>query len=228
VPSVYYYKARMYSPTLGRFLQTDPVGYDGGINLYAYVGNDPVNGTDPTGQYQCQPGKDCNAARTGIREIRAARNFYRSAPVGSRLARSESGARALDKVLGSLGREGDGGITIRDANLPGRERGNYDERTNTITLDTVQIRALGYRIGETLGHEVQHYHQRFENLGELAGEVRPMFMQYIIGVAPGGSIHGQTANDYVRNRLPAYCRVGGTFCTEAVNEVMNVEGRKPF
>jgi len=46
---IYHYKARAYDPYLGRFLQTDPIGYAAGMNMYAYVGGDPVNRSDPTG-----------------------------------------------------------------------------------------------------------------------------------------------------------------------------------
>lgn len=46
---LYYYRARYYSASLGRFLQTDPVGYTDNLNWYAYVGNDPTDRTDPTG-----------------------------------------------------------------------------------------------------------------------------------------------------------------------------------
>ena len=46
---LYYYRARYYDPSTGRFLNEDPTGFKGGINLYGCVGNDPINKTDPDG-----------------------------------------------------------------------------------------------------------------------------------------------------------------------------------
>jgi RHS repeat-associated protein len=47
---IYDYRARMYQPELGRFLQPDPQEFDAGdYNLYRYCHNDPVNKSDPTG-----------------------------------------------------------------------------------------------------------------------------------------------------------------------------------
>ena len=46
---LYYYRARYYDPSSGRFLSEDPTGFDSGQNFYSYVFNRPINWADPAG-----------------------------------------------------------------------------------------------------------------------------------------------------------------------------------
>lgn len=46
---LYNYRARLYDPSIGRFITEDPKGFAAGVNFYAYVGNNPINANDPYG-----------------------------------------------------------------------------------------------------------------------------------------------------------------------------------
>jgi RHS repeat-associated protein len=50
--SLYFYRARYYDPKAGRFISKDPIGFGGGINVFAYVLNNPINKVDPLGLYE--------------------------------------------------------------------------------------------------------------------------------------------------------------------------------
>ncbi len=65
---LYYYRARYYDPSIGRFITPDPIGFLGGdTNFYRYVGNDPVNFTDPSGL--TETGYPQNPSQTSLSSI---------------------------------------------------------------------------------------------------------------------------------------------------------------
>lgn len=86
---LHHYKARAYSPTLGRFLQTDPIGYKDGINWYDYVDGDPVNRNDPAGK---------ESGSIGLRST-----LQLSAGDKSRPEELDSPVRAFARYLGGSG-----------------------------------------------------------------------------------------------------------------------------
>lgn len=58
-----YYRTRWYDPQVGRFISEDPINFRGGVNWYAYVGNNPVLFRDPSGL--CPEKKKCRQDKTG-------------------------------------------------------------------------------------------------------------------------------------------------------------------
>lgn len=56
IAGLYFMRARYYDPQMGRFLSPDPLGIDGGINLYGFAESDPTNNADPLG-LQCVSGQ---------------------------------------------------------------------------------------------------------------------------------------------------------------------------
>ena len=64
--SLYYYRARYYDPSAGRFLSEDPLGFKADADFYRYVGNSSANLTDPTGLYALQGFSPTQAAEMTI------------------------------------------------------------------------------------------------------------------------------------------------------------------
>ena len=95
-----YMQARYYDPAIGRFLSQDPMGFaQGGVgyfNRYAYVGNDPLNMTDPTGEFGHILGAGALAGAVGF-VTNAAVQQLTTGEVNWRDAAAAGGGAALER-----------------------------------------------------------------------------------------------------------------------------------
>ncbi|HHT9137502.1 MAG TPA: RHS repeat-associated core domain-containing protein [Candidatus Wunengus sp. YC60] len=72
-----YMRARYYSPDVGRFITKDPIGFAGGVNLYEYVGNNPIVLIDPKGLFRFD-----QALRGLSQMLHGGASFYVAAQIG--------------------------------------------------------------------------------------------------------------------------------------------------
>ncbi|MFH1653466.1 MAG: RHS repeat-associated core domain-containing protein [Pseudomonadota bacterium] len=70
-----YMRNRWYSPELGRFITTDPIGINGGVNLYKYVNNNPATHADPWGLFNPSSWSKASQSSVGTWLKRGAKNI---------------------------------------------------------------------------------------------------------------------------------------------------------
>lgn len=168
VSGLYYYGARYYAPWLQRWVSADPAGDVDGLNLYAFVGNDPIGHVDVNGESKWPTLDDMNA---GVDRIIASQNksFAKNA---QRLAEKRMARQMNDQMMQHIEILG---ITQRRASDAAKQLDRMGSgsdialATTRRTLVLVASKALSYGVGLTIGVGAQALGAAAPGVGNVIG-----------------------------------------------------------
>ena len=158
---LYYYKARHYKPSIGRFLQPDPIGYAAGMNMYGYVHNDPVNRIDSNGTEESFIQKlDRNAGYIVDGFVNDSR-IHGIIDAGGSIAGFNHSDLTRGVMAGGLigaAKSGAGDVSTHRENTSAKFRGDGLESSHSVSQN--QSKELGINPKDTATMKVDpHYHQ---------------------------------------------------------------------
>jgi len=110
---LYYFRARWYNPETGRWLSKDPIGIAGGLNLYAFCGNNPVNFVDPMGLVSLDEVSYSGSTEFQSRAQGAMANLYENSSMARSLIMNAESITIIGSNDPRAGNAGDGNGYIR-------------------------------------------------------------------------------------------------------------------